>query len=108
MNIHEDNLDNTDGDRTRRSLTMFPTSDLFELVDQWKNPIAYFHHRDYGRKDLYMSYDNASGVLLETLVSALKNPKTESFYNPRGFQLISAGVDGAFNTEDDITNFSRD
>ena len=108
MNIHEDNLENTDGDRTRRSLTMFGNSDLFELCDQWKNPIAYFHHRDYGRKDLYISYDNRSGEILEVLVSALENPRTASFFNPRGFQLISAGVDGAFNTDDDITNFSRD
>ncbi|MAF64231.1 MAG: hypothetical protein CMJ84_01045 [Planctomycetes bacterium] len=108
MNIHEDNLDNTDGDRTRRSLTIFPKSDLFELCDQWRNPIAYFHHRDYGRKDLYISYNNASGELLETLVSARQNPKTEGFYNPRGFQLISPGIDGVFNTDDDISNFSRD
>ena len=36
-----------------------------------------------------------------------KNPKTGHWFMPRGFQLISAGPDTQFNTDDDITNFER-
>ncbi|MSR74905.1 MAG: type II secretion system protein [Planctomycetes bacterium] len=100
---------NIDADRTQAVLTSFSNDDreLYELVDVWGMPIAYFHHRDYGvveSRDL----GRTSGV--EDLVKAVAwtNPKTRNFYQRDKFQIISAGPDMKFNTEDDITNFERE
>jgi hypothetical protein len=40
------------------------------------------------------------------LIAAI-NPKTGEPFNPRGFQLVSAGVDGEFGTADDIGNWAK-
>lgn len=102
--INEDRLCNSDGDEAKKSLTTHGNNDLFELKDHWDNPIAYFFRQDYGREDLYMTLDE-NGVEDTSLVQALKNPATGNYYNPRTFQLISAGEDGVFGTGDDIHNF---
>jgi prepilin-type N-terminal cleavage/methylation domain-containing protein len=106
--LSEDSLDNTDGDRSKKSLTTHANRDLFELVDSWGNPIAYFHRRDYGREDIYTTIDNETGEWAESTVKALMSPKTGNYQNPRQFQLISAGKDGIFGTEDDLCNFATD
>jgi prepilin-type N-terminal cleavage/methylation domain-containing protein len=103
--LDEDALVNTDGDVSRKQLTTFGVRDLFELADQWENPIAYFHHRDYGRVDVYVTWDPDTGEEVESSVVALKSDKTGRWAKPRGVQLISAGADGRFGTEDDLTNF---
>ena len=41
----------------------------------------------------------------ESSVHALKNPVTGQYFQNDKFQLISAGSDGYFGTEDDIANF---
>jgi len=105
--LSEDYLDNADEDSARKSLTIFPNRQCLELVDLWQNPIAYFHNRDYTREDLYSTYDSRTGELIETKVKGWTNPLTGGPYHPRKFQLISAGIDGAFGTEDDLTNFRR-
>lgn len=106
VSLSEDKLDNMDADRSKKSLTTHVNRDLFELVDDWGNPIAYFHRRDYGREDLYTTISMETGEFEDSLVKAHTNPKTGSYFNPRSFQLISAGKDGLFGTEDDITNFT--
>jgi prepilin-type N-terminal cleavage/methylation domain-containing protein len=100
-----DNLVNTDGDSSKKPLGTFPKPDLFEISDRWGNPVAYFHRRDYGRKDRYVTHDNKTGEELEDVVQARKDPVTGLFYNPNGYQLISAGLDGKFGTADDIGNW---
>lgn len=100
----DDRLENTDGDNLSRRVPGFATLRLFELVDDWGNPIAYLHHRNYDRQDVYKTLDENSEVT-ETVVRAARNEKTERYQNPRTFQLISAGLDGQFGTEDDIGNF---
>ena len=105
--LSEDYLENSDGDSARKSLTVFPSRQCFEIVDLWQNPIAYFHNRDYTREDVYATFDATSGELLETKVKGWANPLTGAPFHPRKFQLISAGIDGAFGTEDDLTNFKR-
>jgi prepilin-type N-terminal cleavage/methylation domain-containing protein len=107
LGLDEGRLANHDGDSVQPKLTAFNSRELMEICDDWGNPVAYFHHRDYGRQDLYQSHDNDTGLLLETQVKALENPLTRSPYNPRSFQLISPGPDGIFGTDDDITNFKR-
>ena len=106
-NLSEDRLINMDGDAARKNITALGTRDLFEFSDEWGNPIAYIHRRDYGRSDTYLSYDNETGELLESAVRSLDNPVTKGPYKRRSFQLISAGLDGRFGTPDDICNFER-
>lgn len=106
--LNEDRLDNTDGDRAKKSLTSHESRDLFELTDEWGNPIAYLHRRDYGREDLYTTIEMETGEWIDSTVKAVKSPKTGSYYNPRGFQLISAGIDGVFGTNDDLYNFRHE
>lgn len=100
-------LVNTDADASRTKLTDFETLDLFELKDQWDNPIAYLHRADYGTPQVYVSFDPESGEELSTSVRALQNPDTKLFYRSDSFQLISAGPDGRFGTEDDIPCWER-
>ncbi len=101
-------LTNTDADRTQAVLTSFGPDDreLYELVDVWGTPVAYFHHRDYG---IVENRDLGRATAAEEMLKAVpwRNPKTRSFYQRDKFQLISAGADMKFNTEDDITNFER-
>ncbi|MCC6408270.1 MAG: prepilin-type N-terminal cleavage/methylation domain-containing protein [Planctomycetes bacterium] len=103
--LGEDLLGNHDGDATTKRLTVNPSLDLFELQDPWENPLAYFHHSDYGRKDRYSSSQPDTGEALESELTARKSTKTGNWFNPQTFQLISAGPDALFGTEDDIGNF---
>jgi len=107
-NISEDRLDNLDGDKLKESLTVFDAPDAFEIVDEWRNPIAYIHHRDYEKTFQYSCLPEGSADVETMPVKALVNPRTQTFYRAKDYQLISAGPDGAFGTEDDVTNFDRD
>ncbi len=100
----EDRLVNTDGDRTSQSHTMFSAATAFELADDWGNPIAYFHRRDYDEPCIYVTVDE-EGYEQETRVQALINPVTGDPYNKTSFQLLSAGSDGIFGNDDDLGNF---
>lgn len=107
LGLSADDLRNTDGDQSTKALTDLPTNDLFELVDLWENPLAYFHHVDYGRVDRYQTFDNETGEIVETEVRAHLNPTTRLNFQPGRYQLLSAGADGVFGTDDDIGNFGR-
>ena len=103
-----DELINADGDRSGRKLTDFDTRSLLEIPDSWGNPIAYLHRRDYELKPRpYVTFDPESGEEIISLPKPFKNATTGRFFQARRFQLISAGPDGTFDTEDDITSFTR-
>lgn len=105
--LPEDRLGNTDGDDTKRSLTGFASSEVFEIADAWGNPIAYLHRRDYEEGADYVTYDVNTGETVEARVVGAKSPVTGNHYNEKKFQLLSAGPDGLFGTEDDLGNFKR-
>jgi len=105
--LSDDKFCNTDEDEATKSLTRHQNNDLFELGDPWGNPTAYFHRRDYGRPDQYQTIDNETDAWIDSTVKALINPMTGNPFNPDTFQLISAGEDGVFGTDDDLTNFNR-
>lgn len=106
--LDADALVNTDGDSSKKQFTDFPDRQLFEFADQWGNPIAYFHHRDYERPQMYTVEDQNTGELLDDQVVAFENPATKRYYRHDSFQLISAGPDGRFDTlEDNVTTFDR-
>jgi len=102
-----DELINVDGDRSGRKLTDFDTRELLEIADAWDNPIAYIHSREYDIKPrAYLTYSPKDGEQITSFPKPFKNETTGRYYQARRFQLISAGPDGAFGTEDDITNFN--
>jgi prepilin-type N-terminal cleavage/methylation domain-containing protein len=100
--LPEERLVNTDGDESKKALARFPKPTLFELRDEWGNPIAYLHRRDYGQTQVYAMVDATGAPLGESSFKARSNPATGQYWNPKEFQLVSAGPDGEFGTEDDI------
>lgn len=98
-------LGNTDEDQFPKKITRYETAEAFELVDRWGNPIAYLHCKNYGRKQKVLAKPKATRVLEEQVVEAIRDPKTGGYYKPDSCQLISAGPDGRFGTDDDIANF---
>jgi prepilin-type N-terminal cleavage/methylation domain-containing protein len=103
--LDPEGLVNTDGDRTVKNLTDFGDGQLFELGDAWGNPIAYLRADDYDREQTYLTEDLLEGGTLECRVQAARDEKLGRYHQHGRFQLISAGADGEFGTEDDVTNY---
>lgn len=103
--VLEEHLSNTDEDSFGKRPPGFNVTTAFELCDQWGNPFAYFHWRDYGREDTYVTLSPETGERIDSIARALKDDATQRYHQPRGFQLISAGLDGEFGTEDDVPGF---
>ncbi len=98
---------NLDQDRTQVGLTDMGRNDrqLWELVDPWGTPMAYFHHRDYDRiESRNLGRVTGSGDIIKAKPWKSKKGR---WFRRNGFQLISAGADLEFNTDDDVTNFQR-
>ncbi|TAJ24844.1 MAG: type II secretion system protein [Planctomycetota bacterium] len=104
----EDLLVNTDADNSKSRLTEFNTTELFELRDEWGNPIAYQHRADYGTPQSYVTLHPDTGEEIESTFRARKNSKTGQFVRPDKYQLVSAGPDGSFGTDDDVTLWGED
>lgn len=100
----DERLENSDvdalprGNPTNSSITVL---ELFEVVDDWGNPLVYWHNADYDKPAKCMKID---GELIEA--SAGKAGKTGQFADLTKFQLWSAGPDGEPGTEDDVTSWS--
>jgi prepilin-type N-terminal cleavage/methylation domain-containing protein len=105
--LAQDRVVNLDEDSTKKALASFPKPALFELRDEWGNPIAYFHRRDYGRRDAYVTDNPTTGEKIDSTVTAQKDDATGLYRNPNRFQLISAGLDGEFGTADDLGNWEK-
>ncbi len=105
--LPEERLSNTDGDTARKSLTALPLATLYELADDWGNPIAYIHRADYDQVFEYQTI-GADDSSYPQSVRAKKNPVTDDYYNRVGYQLLSAGPDREFGTEDDIANYKAE
>ncbi len=96
---------NTDADVVRKPIGQAAIlgNQLWELSDEWGNPIAYFDRHSYGQKQVYLTIDGTTGESVENTVEAIKDAGGR-YVNPRKYQLLSAGIDGRFGTEDDILN----
>lgn len=105
--LAQDRLVNLDEDSSKKALASFPKPSLFELRDEWGNPIAYFHRRDYGRRDTYFTESPRTGEKIESTVIAQKDDATGLYHNANRYQLISAGLDGEFGTGDDLGNWEK-
>jgi len=108
--IDEKWLSNTDGDVTSTSYHRIAgfKNDLFEITDTWGNPLAYFHYTSYGSSQTVQMAEAAEGEDPEQSVKAYQSKKTGTYANPDSYQIISAGPDRIFGTDDDVTNFDRE
>ena len=97
LGVMEDKYSNLDND----FIGIVP---LRELDDDWKNPIVYFHSRDYdnpSQGNIY-SFKRAGDAIASQI-----SPATGAYYNPYTFQLWSAGPDEKNNNglSDDVSNW---
>ena len=97
---NENWLKNTDNDEAGIQITLLNTNKKLEVVDKWGTPFAYFTAASGG-------YDKAQRIRREDgdeiQARALKDPKTGGYLAPQKYQILSAGPDQVFNTEDDVT-----
>jgi len=104
--ITESYLGNTDDDETTTAYHRDDSPRLLEVLDGWGNPVAYLHFRNYERSQEYqMNEEEAVHEYPVQTVEARVSDLTEVFANADSYQLISAGSDEEFGTEDDVTNF---
>ena len=104
-----DTLVNTDADSSPRQLTDFATRELLEVPDAWGNPVAYLERTDYTATNRrYLTLEAETSQEVESAPVAFKNARTGQFHAAQTFQFISAGEDGRFGTDDDITTFERE
>jgi prepilin-type N-terminal cleavage/methylation domain-containing protein len=103
---NQDWLVNTDGDQTTKTLTRLDTRDLWEIGDVWGNPVVYLESLHYAESsNLAYLAGPEEEMPEEQGVEARRDPRTGGYEEPGKFQLISAGEDGIFGTEDDITHY---
>jgi prepilin-type N-terminal cleavage/methylation domain-containing protein len=96
-------LANTDGDSMSGNPTRSEEKDLFEFVDAWGNPLAYFSSRDLKKYEAVNKYISGEGNAMAP--KPWISEKTKMPLNAKKFQLFSAGPDFIFNTKDDIKNW---
>lgn len=102
----QDWLVNSDGDQTSRTLTRLAARELFEIGDPWGNPIAYFESLHYADREPRAYSAGLEDELPEEQTAApRRDERTGGFDQPGKFQLVSAGADGLFGTEDDLTHY---
>ncbi|HEX9795157.1 MAG TPA: prepilin-type N-terminal cleavage/methylation domain-containing protein [Planctomycetota bacterium] len=97
-------LVNTDGDSTTKAMTILPGRELMEFGDIWGNPILYFDHRHF-EVEATVWAAAPEEELMQQRATARKQSTTGLWMNNQTFQLLSAGEDGLFGTEDDLGNF---
>lgn len=105
LDAHEDWLANTDGDKAPVVIPMLQRQEKMEVVDSWGTPFAYFSGRvgsGYAQNQTILAKAIEGGDDLELLAKPVQNPRSAGPLNPRGFQLISAGPDMVFGTDDDL------
>ncbi|MCB9878463.1 MAG: type II secretion system protein [Planctomycetes bacterium] len=90
-------LENFDGDKNGAKMPLLGRSDRVELTDAWRTPIAYFTklHMDKPQRMLLAEGES------EVQVKAKRRDDGE-YYGGRKWQLLSAGKDRTFGTDDDL------
>ena len=97
---YEDWLTNFDEDDNATVIPLLERKAKVEVVDAWGVPFAYFCANSGG-------YDRVQRILDgfgEQEARAWRNPKSSGYLGSRSYQIISAGPDNEFNTEDDMTS----
>lgn len=96
---HADWLANTDGDQAGVVIPLLDRQDKMEVVDAWGTPLAYFcsHNGGYDRRQRIRP---PAGEVVTA--QARRDPNTGKLVAPGKFQILSAGADLAFGTDDDV------
>jgi prepilin-type N-terminal cleavage/methylation domain-containing protein len=92
-------LANTDKDQGPE-IPELRSTEKFEVVDAWGTPLAYFHNASYGIKQSIMLPD-LEDLGAET-ISAAAMKDEHGYVNRSKYQILSAGADLVFGTNDDI------
>ncbi len=103
----EERFINTDDDEASVALTWTGDKALFEYADAWGNPLIYFNLADLtAGTSQQFRVTTLEGA--EVSVSPAKSSKFKNSFAGRsdGFQIISLGPDGEFDTKDDIHSWS--
>jgi prepilin-type N-terminal cleavage/methylation domain-containing protein len=98
-------LANTDGDKTPVDVPLLGSRSRYEIVDSWGTPFAYFSATcgsAYQGRQVILGATIEGADALEVFARPWKHPETGQWLNPRKFQIVSAGPDLSFNTDDDI------
>lgn len=93
----EGSFGNTDGDKSDAPIGRLDRPDKLEVLDKWGNPVVYIHNRSYKKGPF--TYRDSTGADVE--VQPWKR-SDGSYYNPRTFQLFSAGPNGIYGDDDDV------
>lgn len=104
--LPDDMFCNVDEDDLKKPVSRLPALALLEFKDAWDNPIAYIHRRDYEKQLAYITHDSETGEAVESNITGQRSGQTKAFHSMNKFQLISAGADGRFGTDDDIGNWA--
>jgi prepilin-type N-terminal cleavage/methylation domain-containing protein len=106
--ILESKYTNLDGDSCGSPPTnwWFGDTQLREIVDEWNNPLVYFHSRDYDNPSKGSNY---SFTMSGDAIAPQKNSATATYYMPLTFQIWSAGPDEKNNNGlgNDINNWNK-
>jgi prepilin-type N-terminal cleavage/methylation domain-containing protein len=84
----------------------FGDTQLREIVDEWNNPLVYFHSRDYDNPSKGSNY---SFTMSGDAIVPQKSSATATYYMPLTFQIWSAGTDEKNNNGlgNDINNWNK-
>ncbi len=96
----EDWLSNTDEDENGTVIPLLERKSKVEVVDAWGVPFAYFCANAGGFAAVQRIRDQFG---VEGPARAWRNPNSNGYLGARRYQLVSAGPDMVFNTDDDIT-----
>jgi prepilin-type N-terminal cleavage/methylation domain-containing protein len=99
-------LVNTDGDDHGTVLPLLNRKERLEVADEWGTPLAYF-----SKTSQALGFDKPQGIVLgdggiRLVAKAALNQEGRPIGGGK-FQLLSAGKDQAFGTEDDLSWPSR-
>ncbi len=96
---HEDWLTNADGDDNAVEIPLLERRAKVEVLDAWGVPFAYFCAGSGGFEAVQRIRDEFG----EQEVRAWRNPNSSGYLGSRKYQIVSAGPDNLFNTDDDLT-----
>jgi len=87
---------NTDKDDHAARIPLLDTKERREIADAWKTPFAYFTKFGMAKTQ------QITGPNEEQLAAKAKQRADGSWFGNPKFQLLSAGKDGTFGTDDDL------
>jgi prepilin-type N-terminal cleavage/methylation domain-containing protein len=90
-------FDNTDADDHGVDLPLLKRRDRIELVDPWRTPLVYFSKMGMERKQMVQLDAESDAVEVKA-----KRRDDGTPYGAGKFQLLSAGPDRTFGTDDDV------